>query len=220
MILGTDVNRYNKRIDFTKMRQADIRFCYIRTSVGLAEDPMFKYYLQQSRATGIFRTAYHAFKLHRTPREQAEFFCDIVAREEDKGLYLDIPPMLDVESKIADPFYGNKVRACLEVIESTSGWRPIIYTSKSVWDGYVKPKDDWPRSYQLHVAHWNRNVEQPLIPSSWDSWLIWQYGQDPGAKYGVESSLVDVNRFNGGILSFYFWMMVNRYLRWRRTNVV
>lgn len=213
-IYGTDISEYQKTMDWQKHRLAGGRFSFIRATVGLVKDDNFFNYLVTSEKSGVFRTAFHVFKLHRDPIEQAEFFWDTVNQYSTSyNLNVDIPPMIDVESRIVDPEYDNKLKACVERIERVSAWTPVIYTSYTVWNNFVKPKSDWAKRYPLFVAHWG--VDTPTLPSTWDSWLFWQARAVAGEKYGSSANLIDEDIFNGGIISFYFWIMFNVFLHWK-----
>jgi len=72
---------------------------------------------------------------------------------------------------------------------------PAIYTSASKWSQYVSSMPEW-EYLPLWIAHWT-NSTLPVIPNPWPWYTIHQYGQVNGSIFGVSSSLVDVDRWNG-----------------------
>lgn len=89
------------------------------------------------------------------------------------------------------------------------------YTRTSFWDAVLRGyKTDYPKKTKLHVARYHIGVPVPAddnyaLPRDWEDlsnppygvkWVQWQFsadGNDLGAKFGVQSDDIDLNRFNG-----------------------
>ena len=79
-VRGIDVSRYQERIDWTTLRNANIngqpvRFAFIKTTEGTdLIDPYFNENFYQARQNDILRGAYHFFSPRTDARQQARFF--------------------------------------------------------------------------------------------------------------------------------------------------
>ena len=128
-VRGIDVSRYQERIDWTTLRNANIngqpvRFAFIKATEGTdLIDPYFNENFYQARQNDILRGAYHFFSPRTNARQQARFFLRQVHLEAG-----DLPPVLDVETRgnlsrkelqagvkkwldVVEQHYGVKVRA-------------------------------------------------------------------------------------------------------------
>jgi hypothetical protein len=108
-----------------------------------------------------------------------------------------MPPVIDVETSggTSPATYANRIKKFLDRVESLTGYKPIIYTSRSKW-AEVEPRSYW-GEYDLWVAHYTTGPE-PLVPTAWDEYTFWQYtSRGRGATYGAGSNYIDLNRFNG-----------------------
>lgn len=144
------------------------------------------YDFQQAAKRGIARSAYGLYVEGLDPAQQAKALVDLVA----KAGSADFPLTLDLEvwSGTAKPIAAN-VYLWLQTVEALSGRRPMVYTSKGMWDAILGPTP-WAADYDLWVANypgdapttWHEPPSDfvPLLPDPWakagKTWLIWQYG--------------------------------------------
>jgi len=142
-VSGIDVSHYQGKIDWRRVRAADVEFAYIKATQGNSyKDPRFNENYQAATRAGLVRGAYHfATPNSSSGRRQADF---VVAHgggwsADDRTL----PAMLDLEANkrvSKDACYGLTDPAMVRWIRDfadryhkrTSRW-PVIYTSRSWW---------------------------------------------------------------------------------------
>jgi GH25 family lysozyme M1 (1,4-beta-N-acetylmuramidase) len=214
MITGLDISRWQLQIDFAKMASSDARFCIARATVGFAEDRMIRTNMKGLQAHNIPYSVYHAFKTDRDPHEQANLFWEIIGIARQFGHEMSFPPAVDVEEETHHPMYSNNLKAFCNHFWLISGWRPMIYTRKNIWETYVEDDtDEWASRYDLWVASWGVRPP-PYLPDTWNTWLLWQDGTVPGSPYGVGSTTVDHNIYNGSPFQFFWWLLMSKFSRW------
>jgi len=185
-VLGVDVSGWQGHIDWLKTAQAGAWFAFIKCTEGTTgADDSFPGYWANSRGL-VLRGAYHFFRAGQDPVAQADHFADVLLGTDDPG---ELPPALDLE---VDGVTWGQVQSFMTRLQARVGREPILYTSEGATDPMGPPPHPWP----LWVA--NYGVSQPNLPEGWDTWLFWQYtSQGPGAKFGVSSSHIDLDWFNG-----------------------
>ena len=207
MILGVDVSKWQGLIDWNTCREAGAQYAFIRAGSCNAvsgvcyEDNLFKensgYFEDHQGAPALMPVGYYwYFRPQHNPMSQANYFCDLL----DGADYL-LPPVIDCENNggLSPSAYADSIKTFLDRVEARTGYKPIIYTSKSKW-AEVEPRSYWP-SYDLWVAHYTLNTE-PLVPDGL-TWTFWQYTSQgdavtyggPGPPSGDDD--IDLNWFNG-----------------------
>jgi lysozyme len=197
-IPGIDVSKWQGVIDWKAVRDAGIRFAYIKaTDSTNGLDPNFAANWESAKAAGIVRGAYHYFRPTADAKQQAAFFAQNVHLEPT-----DLPPALDVESDFGNlsvAQINNAVSTWLTLVEKQMGRKPLVYTRATISDtrlvGLSGKVPAWIKNYYLWVA--NYGVQSPLMPKGWDKWQFWQYSSK-GAINGIIGS-VDLDWFNGSI---------------------
>ena len=157
--------------------------------------------LVRSQSAGVPRGAYHMLYWCRPAHEQALWFILNVPYDPDA-----LPPVLDLEWNHHSRNCPNgapadvaleKIKIMLEVMESHTGKRPIIYTDvafyRDVLEGELQGYNFWLRSVaaEPQAIYGNR------------PWLFWQF-TTTGYVPGIDGP-VDRNAFNG---SFADWRQV------------
>ena len=194
-VRGIDVSRYQERIDWTTLRNANIngqpvRFAFIKATEGTdLIDPYFNENFYQARQNDILRGAYHFFSPRTDARQQARFFLRQVPLEAG-----DLPPVLDVETRgnLSRKELQAGVKKWLDVVEQHYGVKPIIYTGYSF--KMENLNDSIFNSYPYWIAHYY--VEELKYTGKW---TFWQY-TDVGHVDGIgtrQEDVVDCNIFNG-----------------------
>ena len=204
MILGVDVSYWQGLMDWQIAREAGVKFAFIRAgscnsvSGVCYEDFLFKENAED--APKLMPVGYYWYlRPQHNSLTQANYFCDLL----DTADYL-LPPVCDVENSggLHPSAYADAVKNFLDRVETRTGYKPIIYTSKSKW-AQVEPRPYWD-DYDLWVAHYTMSPE-PLVPEAWDinGWMFWQYtSQGDAVKYGGPGPPsgdddIDLNWFNG-----------------------
>ena len=190
-IRGIDISHYQDRIDWTRLRNADIngqplRFAFIKATEGTTLiDENFNENFYQAKQNGIIRGAYHFFVPTVDARKQARFFLKQVHLEAG-----DLPPVLDVERDggLSREQLQKAVRQWLQVVEQHYGVKPILYTGYRFKLQYLN--DTIFDAYPYWIAHYY--VDQLQYKGSW---AFWQY-TDFGNIDGIEGH-VDCNIFKG-----------------------
>lgn len=115
-----------------------VLFAIIKSSEGKdIKDDRFDFNFSEAKRCGIIRGAYHFFTSSSTGEEQANNY--IACTELKKG---DFPPILDIENNSGignDDFRKviNEAKVWLDVVENHYGVRPIIYTTKNIYDTFI-----------------------------------------------------------------------------------
>lgn len=169
---------------------------YMKVTQGTQfADTEWKNHHREAVETGKFVGAYHYFKVQNNGVLQAEYMWN-----EIKGHKWDMRPVVDVERYYNQGYskavFAARLRACLLEVERLFGVRPMIYTSRSMWNELVGSVA-WASAYDLWTAHYT-TYPVPLIPNDWKGkgYRMWQFIDRP----------VDQNRFHGTHAEYLEWM--------------
>lgn len=180
---GIDVSYHQGPIGWARVRDAGIRFAFVRVSDGTTvRDPRFAENWAGARAASIARGAYQYFRPEESALAQADLL--IAALAGDRG---ELPPVIDVEET------GGKrpaqvaaaVQAWTARVRARLGVEPIVYTSPAFWRDQVGGADH--ARQPLWVAHYTGAC--PRVPAPWTRWTFWQHsktGRVPGIRGAVD----------------------------------
>jgi lysozyme len=204
MLHGIDVSHHNEWIDWQKVRQAGVRFAFIKATEGNGYiDPLYEQNLQGALACGILPGAYHFFLPRFDPLEQARHFVRVL--QENAVDAPTLPPVIDIETAgLTRAAFSHAVRLFLEEVKTLTGRTGIIYVSPGFWSTYLPVPAlsgsrltggsvDWAGTYPLWLAHYTTGWPYQVYP--WAGWRFWQYSSS-GKISGV-ATRVDLNLFNG-----------------------
>lgn len=191
---GIDVSHYQGVIDWEKLAGQELDFAFIKATEGSSYlDECFYDNWQAAGKTDLYIGAYHFFSFDSEGKKQAEFFINTVGNLEGK-----LSPVIDVE------FYGDKaynppekeavvtqLGEMLSALEEHYQVKPIIYTTYTVYNQYIK--EDF-QEYPL----WIRNVYYPPDVTLRGTWSFWQY-MDTAVLEGYVGTekYIDMNVFKG-----------------------
>lgn len=195
---GIDVASYQHPngapIDWGQVRGAGHSFAYVKATEGTGyTNPYFAADWSGIGNAGLLRGSYHfprpALPMS-TAIDQARYYVSRVGTMQGAN---DLPPMLDLEAagSLSAPDLVQWARTWLAEVERLTGRRPIIYTGKWFWTGYLGSTTAL-RDYRLWLSDYNGLSAPTNVPSGWP-WTIWQHsstGQVPGIVGNV-----DMNRF-------------------------
>lgn len=193
-IQGIDVSRWQGKIDWTKVKQEQIRFAYIKLTQGDDHlDPFFERNWKESKDAHIPRGAYHFVSWCSSPEAQIELIKRALPK--DHG---ELPIVLDLEWNARTRSCSPKVdrskilahmATMINALEAFDHRTVIIYTNatfhRDVLEGnlYLYP-------------HWLRSVHRPPDQFYGDrDWVFWQF-TSTGRVKGIQGD-VDRNVFNG-----------------------
>lgn len=193
-VRGVDVSHYQGIIDWNSIEAQDVSFAFIKATEGSSYvDDCFSQNWKHVSHTSILTGAYHFFSFDSAPSTQASLYIETVG-----SLLGKLPPVIDVE------YYGDKedsppdkdtvtasLQELLDILEEHYHVKPIIYTTYSVYDRYIKGIfDDYPL--------WIRNVYYTPNLDIGNRWTFWQYS-DMGKLDGYmgDEPFIDLNVFRG-----------------------
>lgn len=190
--LGIDVSKWNKEIDFQKVKEAGIEFVIIRigyrgSKTGvLVEDPYFYKNLKGAKEAGLLVGVYF-FTQAINETEAIEEASAVLSLLGDETL--DYPIFIDTESSggRADSLdVATRTAVCdafCKTIEK-NGYHAGVYASRSWF--YNKLNDDKLSAFVRWLAEYR---EKPLYTGKYE---IWQYTSN-GSVPGIEGR-VDLNQ--------------------------
>jgi GH25 family lysozyme M1 (1,4-beta-N-acetylmuramidase)/uncharacterized protein YraI len=207
-LIGPDVSFYQddnntpQGINFEKMKQS-AGYVVIRAGQNVWIDSDFRTNWNNSKATGLPRGSYWFYDSRAEPKAQADLWFS--AFDGDLG---ELPLFADFEESYGGLYAGwRHWKTFLDRLKSLVGNHEIgIYTAYYYWVGNAPGNASdlaYFHQYPLWIA--NYGVNAPSVPAPWSAneWIFWQFTDSgDGALYGVESSRIDLNYFNGDQAAF------------------
>jgi lysozyme len=189
-VQGIDISKYQGIVDWDRVRDAGVRFAYLKVSEGGDHvDPNFYVNWEGAARAGLPRGAYHFVYWCRLAAEQAVWFTQAVPQDRTQ-----LPPVLDLEwnsnsptcpKKIARDDALEKIRLLLNIMEQHTGKKPIIYTDITFYRDILE--GEFP-DYEF----WLRSVAAEPRDRYDRRWVFWQYtatGRVPGVKGNVDRNV-------------------------------
>ena len=156
-------------------------------------DRKVQQFINEAKANSVKYGLYH-FLTPNSITEQANFYLTTVA---SLGGFADMEPIVDIEyepnrkdkSALNGSQWASQIKTWLDIVENSSGKKPMIYTSAKFW-GFTHDRDGkppvWTSNYRLWTAGYpltlyvDSNVTCPksYIPQGWTECAIWQYAED------------------------------------------
>ncbi|MDE7184443.1 MAG: hypothetical protein K2O40_08215 [Lachnospiraceae bacterium] len=191
---GVDVSHYQGTIDWEILSQQNLDFAVIKATEGSTHiDDRFVENWQAAEQTHLYLGAYHFFSFDSDGDKQAASYIETVGNLDGK-----LAPVVDVE------YYGNKksnpparadvvqnLGAFLDTLEQHYQIKPIIYTTFTVYNEYIKGEfEDYPL--------WVRSIYCPPAVLFGNRWSFWQYMDTAMLDgYAGDEKYIDVNVFRG-----------------------
>lgn len=193
-IHGVDVSHYQGTIDWETLSQQGLDFAVIKATEGSTHiDDRFDENWQAAEQTHLYLGAYHFFSFDSEGDRQAASYIETVGSLDGK-----LAPVVDVE------YYGTKrsnppertevikkLKDLLDTLEQHYQIKPIIYTTFTVYNEYIKGEFE---GYPL----WVRSIYCPPAVLFGNQWSFWQYMDTAMLEgYAGDQKYIDVNVFNG-----------------------
>lgn len=209
---GLDVSEFNGNVEWTKVKEANYKFAFVRCADGNVKDANYgKLRVESVRGAGMTCGVYYfghvASPLNdqRNGREEAGMAI-YFAREGTWGHTGDLPLVYDFEEKSMNEQTPQKCATHIyqfviayKFIENTY---PIIYTNPNTWNqinsSFTAEQASVVAKCPLWIANWN--VTSPQVPYPWTEWTFWQWTNE-GAVPGITGK-VDLDRFSGTTTQF------------------
>lgn len=195
-IKGIDISHHNTVLDWSKVKQDNISFVYLKATEGVDHvDGNFAVHYKGARNAALPIGAYHFYTFGVSGKKQAHHF--IQTANIRAG---DMIPAIDVEHSSTNPDskdgeYIKKVIRELKILESelyeNYGAHPMIYTNKHCYEKYIR--DAFPKN-----PIWIVDLDND--PSSEINWKIWQFSHT-GSVLGMKGN-VDLNYYRLSIKEF------------------
>ena len=185
------------------------KFVYFKASEGTnAKDNRMAEFAEKATNVGLLKGVYHFYRLLDMDVEgQVNNFLSAV---EYSNQQFELPMLLDIEplpKQYAEPLKSEliaqkdtivkNIKQFLTEIERRTYKRPIIYTTRLVWDEFLKSPEGFDK-YLLWVADYGP-LPEPRLPSSWKNYTFWQFTEN-GKVGGKEGYTINV--FNGNYADF------------------
>ena len=154
---GIDVSHKQGKIDWAQVAAEGRSFVFIKATEGEDwTDPEFASNWRAAKEAGLLRGAYHFFRPDDSGEAQAANFLSVVDLVQG-----DLPAVLDVETSgsVAPTNVVAKIRTWLEMIETRTGQKPILYTDRTFW---TTLRTSAFGDYPLWIAEYE--VLSPLLP--------------------------------------------------------
>ncbi|WP_326962271.1 GH25 family lysozyme [Arthrobacter sp. MP_M7] len=211
-IQGLDVSYYQAGVNWQQQWNMGARFAYIKATEGnYYSNAIFGAQYRGARDVGMIRGAYHyANPAASSGADQARIFVKGGGGWTADGYTL--PPVLDFEG---NPYAGQTIggyyqgNTCYDMspaqlttwardfgrtMQALTGRLPMLYTTTSWWSNCVGDPSgfgDWP----LWIARFpGSQSESPgALPSSWDTFSVWQYSEKGPFADGGDSNVWNGN---------------------------
>lgn len=214
-VLGIDTSVHNGLFNYALAKSKGVKWVITKGSdVGSVTnkgfvDRQLDNNFRNAKAEGLLVGAYHWMDARRDALYQANYYLENVW-----GKYkFDFPPVLDVEEPEAREtpekkrWYMREALRWLEIVETQTGRKPIVYTARWFTNSFNPQDYVWMKNYPIWVAHY-ANVAQPFLPIGVDRYTIWQYSSNASyphytsaggnaRSWGSGSNSLDTNWFNG-----------------------
>lgn len=201
-IQGIDVSRWQKDIDWAKVKGAGTRFAFIKaTEGGDFLDENFRDNWTGARKAGVPRGAYHFVFWCRPAKDQVNWFIRNVPKEADA-----LPPILDVEwnnlsrcPRAAPAVARAKMREILVALHAHYGKKPVIYTDINFHEDVLESTREFD-DYPFWIRSTAAKPEERYERRPWEFWQFTTTGRVPGITGDV-----DRNAFFGSEKDFNGW---------------
>jgi len=151
---GIDISKWQKGINFDKIKKEGVQFIILRCAYGRSVDSCFEDFYKQAKAKG-FNVGAYIYTLATTPtaaEAEAEYACGLL-----KGKQLELPIYFDIEDKrqkaLSKSYNTTICKSFCEYMERNGYWAGI-YASKSFFSDYLN--DAELQSYAHWVAQWSK----------------------------------------------------------------
>lgn len=203
-VKGIDVSKYQKTVDFKKVKEAGYSFVILNAGYGRyisQKDPYFEQNYKAAKAAGLDVGAYwYSYALDKTQAsEEAKVFLEAI-----KGKTFEYPICMDIEessqSKLSKAVIEDMINAFCSYCEK-AGYYVCIYSYADFLTNKVS--SECLKKYDVWVAHFG--VSKPSFEGSYG---IWQYTSSAGVPgvstkcdcnyaYKNYSSLIKSKGLNG-----------------------
>ncbi len=181
---GIDISRWQKGIDFNKIKAEDVEFVILRCAYGISTDACFSDFYQQAKDRG-FNVGAYIYTIATRPEEaeaEAKHVCDIL-----KGKQFELPIYFDIEDakhkKLTKAQNTAICKAFCDYMEKQGYWVGV-YASLSFFSSYLN--DAELQKYAHWVAEWRGQCSYKGDAGVLGMW-----------QFGGETNIVRSNKIAG-----------------------
>lgn len=189
-IKGIDISNNNGNIDFSKVKEDEVAFVYMKATEGKSfQDNTMENFYNACKSYGLKVGAYHFLVGTSSPEAQAENFYKKIKEHE-----WDLIPMLDIETEFEglSDYVVRFINAFKEMCPMQLG----IYSYTGFIES-IKDIKDIIKDYPFWEANYNNNPWK--LPSNFFTNRIGHQYTETGFIPGV-SGKCDINSFTEGVL--------------------
>ena len=189
-----DADNTPQGVDFAQMRAAGAAGVIIRAGQNAWVDSDAQRNMREAKEAGLLRGSYFFYDSRVSPEEQLNTWVrGLNGEAPELGLWMDFEERYNGGHGKETHFqeFARRVEA------EFSGVELGVYTGYYWWLERVKNYDFWSK-YPLWIATYY--TDKPKVPPPWgeNDWTFHQFtDRGDGKLYGVESSRIDLNYFNG-----------------------
>ena len=194
-LIVVDLSHYDTVTDFSAAKSAGVAGVIYKATQGSAwQDPTYASRRGEAVAAGLLWGAYH-FGDNSSVQSQVDNFLDTAEPDADTLLALDYEPNGNATMSL------DQARQFLTLVAQQAGRKPVLYSGSLIKQTLPQP-DAFFGSHKLWLAQY---ASQPALPSSWQSYWLWQYsdgsaGPQPQSVPGIpgnSAGQIDCNTFDG-----------------------
>jgi lysozyme len=201
-VQGIDVSKWQREIDWDKVKSAGTRFAFIKaTEGGDLLDERFRENWAESKRAGVPRGAYHFMFWCRPARDQVRWFIRNVPNDPEA-----LPPVVDAEwnnesscPRTSPEKARAKLREILHALEIHYRKRPVIYTDINFHADVLEDTKEFEK-YPFWIRSTAARPEARYEDRRWEFWQFTTTGRVPGIVGDV-----DRNSFFGTEKQFAEW---------------
>lgn len=159
---GIDISKWQKEVDYSKLKEQGIEFVIIRCGYGKEssqKDSMFEQHYQGLKNAGIKVGCYlysYVTSLENSYKEAKNCL------EFIKGKTFDLPVFYDLEDAKTSPMGKENITQCAlnfcKTIEE-AGYKAGVYANLNWFKNYINVKELINSGYAIWLAQWNNNGE-------------------------------------------------------------
>ena len=197
--IGIDVSKYQKNINWQKVKNAGINFVIIRCgyrgygSGVLVQDPMFASHITGAKAAGL-RVGIYFFSQAVTEAEAVEEASMAVKLANQYGINMPIA----IDSEYANGGAGRadglsksertKITIAFCNTVANAGYKPMVYASKNWFSEHLNVSQ-FPSSYRIWVAHYATTCG---YTGRYDIWQNTSKGSVDGVSGNVDMNISSI----------------------------
>jgi len=192
-IRGIDVSSYQPSINWTRVGENNLQFCYVRSTIGSESiDSNLDVNMEEGKNNGISMGVYHyATPTNEDALSEASFFINTTKEYLTFGYLL---PVLYIEqgSELGKQVLSEWIHEWMAFVENETTVRPILSVSSDYASEYLNSSIS---EYSLWIRNWTDSLEISPSIGIWDEWDLWQFSQQDDID-GVDG-LVNKSVING-----------------------